>query len=95
MIVQITGATSGQAPYDIFICDTTNTSCFFVSGNTTFPSIVTIDTEDFFPNIDLLYLRIIDSNGCVYNYFLNCGIYKLFQDDNFFLFMDDDNYLFQ
>lgn len=95
MIVQITGVTSGQAPYDVFICDTTNTSCFFVSGNTTFSPVVSLDTENYFPNIDILFLRIIDSNGCVFNQIVDCGAYKLFQDDNIFLFMDDAEYLFQ
>jgi hypothetical protein len=95
MIIEITGVTSGQSPYDFFICDVTNTACFFVSGNTTFPGTVSFDTENYFPNIDILYLRAIDANGCVFLQLLDCGTYKIFQDDNFFLFMDGLNYLFQ
>ena len=32
MIVQITGDTGGLEPYDIFLCDPTNTGCFYISG---------------------------------------------------------------
>jgi hypothetical protein len=94
MIVEITGVTSGQAPYDIFICDSTNTSCFFVSGNTSVPPSVVFDTDNFFPYEQTLYVRLIDTNGCVTNNFLVCN-QKIYQDSIPFIFMDGNNYLFQ
>jgi hypothetical protein len=94
MIIEITGVTSGQSPYDIFICDSTNTSCFFVSGNTYIPPSVIINTDDYFPYQQSLYVRIVDTNGCVSNNFIFCG-QKVYQDSNYFIFMDGNNYIFQ
>ena len=95
MIIEITGVTSGQAPYDIFICDSTNTSCFFVSGSTFIPPSVIFDSDDFFPNENYLYLRIVDTNGCVYSTVIVCAGQKAFQDDIYFNFMDGFGYIFQ
>jgi hypothetical protein len=95
MIIEITGVTSGQAPYDIFICDSTNTSCFFVSGSTFIPPSVIFDSDDFFPNENYLYLRIVDTNGCVYSIVINCEGQKAFQNDIYFNFMDGVGYIFQ
>ncbi len=94
MIVEITGVTSGQAPYDFFICDSTNTSCFFVSGSTTIPPSVIFDTDNYFPTEQLLNVKIIDTNGCTYNQTIVCG-QKIFQDYFAFTFMDGNNYMFQ
>ena len=95
MNVEITGVTSGQPPYDIFICDSTNTSCFFVSGSTFIPPNIIFDTDDFFPNENYLYLRIVDTNGCVYSTVINCEGQKAFQNDIYFNFMDGVGYIFQ
>ena len=94
MNVEITGVTSGQPPYDIFICDSTNASCFFVSGNTFIPPSVIFDTDDFFPYEQHLHIRLIDTNGCVYDNILVCN-QKIYQDSFPFIFMDGNNYLFQ
>jgi hypothetical protein len=72
MIIEITGVTSGQSPYDIFLCNTGGTSCFFVSGNTFIPPNIFIDTEDYFPGEETLLLRLIDTNGCVHDEIQNC-----------------------
>jgi hypothetical protein len=72
MIIEITGVTSGQPPYDIFICDTGLTSCFFVSGNTFIPPSVVIDTINFFPYKEQIFLKIIDTNGCIYQNLQDC-----------------------
>lgn len=72
MEIQITGVTNGQAPYDIFLCTTANTSCFFISGNTSIPPNIIIDSEDYFPGEEVLLLRIIDTNGCVFDEVQNC-----------------------
>jgi hypothetical protein len=94
MIIEITGVTSGQSPYDVYLCDITNTSCFYVSGNTLIPPSVIINTDDYFPYENAVYLKIIDSSGCIFNDQIICG-QKIYQDANYFIFMDGNNYLFQ
>jgi len=94
MIIEITGTTSGQSPYDVFLCDPTNTGCFFVSGNTFIPPNVIIQTENYFPGEQILYIRLLDTNGCLKSYELVCG-QKLFQDGFGFSFMNDSRYVFQ
>jgi hypothetical protein len=95
MIIQVTGTTGGLSPYDIFLCDPTNTSCFYVSGITNIPATVIIETQNYFPNETFLYLKIIDGNGCNYLAEIDCGIYKEFQDGILFDFMDGIPYWFQ
>jgi hypothetical protein len=95
MIVQITGDTGGLEPYDIFLCDPTNTGCFYISGLTNIPATVEINTQNYFPNENFLYLRIVDTNGCVYSTVLDCAGQKAFQDDIYFNFMDGFGYIFQ
>jgi hypothetical protein len=73
MVIEITGVTSGQSPYDIFLCNTGGTSCFFVSGNTNIPPSVIIDSENYFPNEEVLLVRLIDTNGCVYDEIQDCS----------------------
>jgi hypothetical protein len=72
MLIEISGVTGGQSPYDVFLCTTANTSCFFISGNTFIPPNIIIDSEDYFPGEDVLLLRLIDTNGCVYNEIQDC-----------------------
>lgn len=73
MIIEITGVTSGQSPYDIFLCNTGGTSCFFVSGNTYIPPNVYIDTENYFPGEEKVLVRLIDTNGCVHEEIQDCS----------------------
>jgi hypothetical protein len=95
MIIQITGDTGGLEPYDIFLCDPSNTSCFYVSGLTTIPATVEINTENYFPNETILYIRIIDVNGCIYTKEINCEGQKAFEDLIYFNFMDGVGFYFQ
>jgi|LauGreDrversion4_2_1035121.scaffolds.fasta_scaffold00973_12 hypothetical protein len=74
MIIEITGVTSGQSPYDVFLCNTGGTSCFYISGNTTIPPTIYIDSNNYFPNEDTLMVRIIDSNGCVFEEIKDCSL---------------------
>ena len=73
MLIEISGVTGGQSPYDIFLCTTANTSCFFISGNTFIPPNIIINSEDYFPNEEVLLLRLIDTNGCVHDEIQNCS----------------------
>jgi hypothetical protein len=95
MIIQVTGTTGGQEPYDIFLCDSSNSNCFFISGNTYLPPNINIDTDIYFPNQNLLYLKIVDTNGCIVSYLINCSEQKMFQDFILFDFMDGNHYIFQ
>jgi hypothetical protein len=95
MVIQITGDTGGFEPYDIFLCDPTNVACFYISGLTSIPATVVINTESYFPNETFLYLRIVDTNGCIYSTIIDCLGQKSFQDDIYFNFMDGVGYIFQ
>ena len=88
MIIQITGVTSGLSPYDVFICDPSNTSCFYVSGVTSIPPSVIINSESFFPSETTIYIRIIDANGCILETQFDCGSYIL-QEDGFYILQED------
>lgn len=94
MLITITGITSGSSPYNIYICDSNNTACFYVSGVTSIPPSVVIDTDNFFPNAPAVYLKILDGTLCEKLYLLECGVY-LFQNGNVFIFMDGDINVFQ
>lgn len=72
MVIEITGTTGGQSPYDVFLCNTGGTSCFYVSGNTNIPPSIIIDTENYFPTEETLLLRLIDTNGCVFDEIQDC-----------------------
>ena len=95
MVIQITGDTGGFEPYDIFLCDPTNVACFYISGLTSIPATVEINTESYFPNETFLYLRIVDTNGCIYSTVIDCLGQKSYQDDIYFNFMDGFGYIFQ
>ena len=95
MVIQITGDTGGFEPYDIFLCDPTNVACFYISGLTSIPATVEINTESYFPNETVLYLKIVDTNGCIYSTIIDCLGQKSFQDDIYFNFMDGFGYIFQ
>ena len=95
MIVQITGDTGGVEPYDVFLCDPTNVGCFYISGLTSIPATVEINTQYYFPNENFLYLKIVDTIGCVKLYELDCIGQKAFQDEIYFNFMDGVGYYFQ
>lgn len=94
MLIEVTGVTSGTSPYNIYICDSNNTACFFITAVTSFNPSVIIDTDNFFPNSPAVYLKILDGGSCEKLYLLECGVY-IFQDGNVFLFMDGDIDVFQ
>jgi len=95
MIIQITGDTGGTEPYDIFLCDPTNVSCFYISGLTQIPGTVYINTSLYFPNEPILFIRIVDNAGCVYQSMVDCEGQKAFQDEIYFNFMDGVKFYFQ
>ena len=72
MVIEITGVTSGTSLYDVYICDPTNVSCFYVSGVTSIPPNVVIDSSVFFPNEDIVYIKIINVDGCIKEIQIDC-----------------------
>ena len=60
--VNITGLT-GDSPFDIYICQTDNTGCFYISTiNTTTYSF---DIPAPYDNSLSYLLKVIDSKGCI------------------------------
>ena len=94
MLIEITGVTSGTSPYNIYVCDSNNAACFFVTGVTSFSPSLVIDTDNFFPNLQAVYLKIIDGTLCEKLFLLECSGY-IFQDGDLYLFMDGNQYTFQ
>ena len=94
MLIEITGVTSGTSPYNIYVCDSNNVACFFVTGVSSFNPSVIINTENYFPTAPAVYLKILDGSLCEKLFLLDCGGY-IFQDGNLYLFMDGSQYTFQ
>ena len=65
MIIEITGVTNGVGPYDIYLCNWDLTGCFYISGVTSIPPNVFINSDNYFPKEGLLKVRIVDNYGCV------------------------------
>jgi surface protein len=80
-VIQITSLT-GHSPYDITICDITNTYCYLgVSGATTAPITINIPTE--LINVDEVLVVITDSLGCSELQYHNCDDPKPSQTPTF------------
>ena len=63
MQITITGST-GVGPYQIQVCDITNSTCIIVTGSTTIPPSFTFDVPSPLDGVSSLLVKIIDSNGC-------------------------------
>ena len=89
----------GTPPFDVYVCDITNTYCFFVSGITTVPPNFIFTVPSPLENVDSLLLKIIDSTGCEKFIYYSCSTnpepLKQFQDYEEFFFMDNIIYRFQ
>lgn len=60
--ISITGAT-GIGPYDIYLCNTTLSYCYMISGSTTLP--ITFNTPPIFSGSTSLIVKIVDLiDGC-------------------------------
>lgn len=69
--IEITGAT-GTPPYDVYICDTTLTYCYLISGGTTIPPTVEYTLSGLFEGVTPIIIKIIDSQGCEFFQLYNC-----------------------
>ena len=61
--ITITGAT-GTGPYQVQVCDITNTTCVIVTGSTNIPPTYTFDVPSPFVGTSNLLIKIVDSTGC-------------------------------
>ena len=95
-IIQLTSI-SGTSPYDIYVCDITNTYCYLVSGSTVLPPLISFVVPSPLESVTKLLLKLIDSNGCSKFYYYECTEYpvKQFQDLEIFQFMDGEVYQFE
>ena len=66
----ISGVT-GNPPYDVFVCDTTNTYCYLVSGGT-YITTYTFQVPPPLNNVGSLLVKLIDSTGCELFNFYEC-----------------------
>ena len=93
--IQITSI-SGTSPYDVIVCDITNTYCFSVSASTTITPIQIFNVPPPLDNVDYLLLKIIDSNGCEKFIYLDCSVnIKTYEDGLTFIFMDGSEFIFE
>ena len=88
---------SGSNPYDIYVCDITNTYCFLVSGSTIIPPLFSFIVPPPLDEVTELLLKIIDNNACEKFYYYSCfdQPIKQFQDLVIFNFMDGEIYQFE
>ena len=70
MAVQVTiDGITGQTPYDIYICQSDGTACFYVTTTSTIPYIFDIPAPN---DTSLSYmLKIKDGQGCTFNAIAN------------------------
>ena len=96
--ITIFNFSGGTGPYDIYACDITNTFCFLVSGNTTFPITFNVPTELY--GVNKFIVKVIDQYGCQRFKVCDCqgigdtclimteDLFDLFTEDGFGLQME-------
>ena len=58
-------AITGTPPFDVYVCDYSNTYCFLTdSGVASIPPTLDISIPEEFTNVDELLIKIIDGDGC-------------------------------
>jgi len=70
MAVQVTiDGITGQTPYDIYICQSDGTSCFYITTTSTIPYVFDIPAPN---DTSLSYmLKVKDGQGCTFNAIAN------------------------
>ena len=61
--IEITGAT-GTPPYSVYVCDSTFTYCYLVTGSTTIPPTFIFDVPSPLDVASSVIVKIVDANGC-------------------------------
>lgn len=73
-IIEITGI-SGHSPYDIYVCDITNTYCYVVdSGVVSVPPFLYLNLPTQLSNVNQVLIKIIDSEGCNVFQYVACPV---------------------
>ena len=63
MAVQVTiNSITGQSPFDIYICQSNGTGCFYISTITSTPYV--FDITEPYDSSTLYMLKVIDGNNC-------------------------------
>jgi hypothetical protein len=66
MAIQVTiNNITGSSPYDVYICQSDGSGCFYISTINSTPYIFDIPPP--YDNSTIYLLKIIDSNNCVIN----------------------------
>ena len=70
MAVQVTiDNITGQTPYDIYICQSDGTACFYITTTSTIPYVFDIPAPN---DTSLSYmLKVKDGQGCTFNAIAN------------------------
>lgn len=64
MAVQVTiNNITGSSPYDVYICQSNGTGCFFISTITTLPYV--FDIPEPYNTSTSYQLKVVDANNCV------------------------------
>lgn len=64
MAVQVTiNNITGSSPYDVYICQSNGTGCFFISTITTLPYV--FDIPEPYNTSTSYLLKVVDANNCV------------------------------
>lgn len=61
--IEITGAT-GTPPYSVYVCDSTFTYCYTVTGSTMIPPTFIFDVPSPLDVASSVIVKIVDANGC-------------------------------
>jgi hypothetical protein len=69
--IEITNV-NGVGPYQVKVCDVTNTTCVTITGATYIPPSFTFLTPPPFENVESLLIKIIDSTGCETFQYYSC-----------------------
>ena len=64
MAVQVTiSNVTGQTPYDVYVCQTNGSSCFYITTTSIIPYVFDIPAP--YNNLPAYMLKLIDGNNCI------------------------------
>lgn len=64
MAVQVTiSNVTGQTPYDVYVCQTNGSSCFYITTTSSIPYVFDIPVP--YNNLSAYMLKLIDGNNCI------------------------------
>ena len=64
MAVQVTiSSVTGQSPYDVYVCQTNGSACFYITTISSTPYVFDIPAP--YNNLSAYMLKLIDGNNCI------------------------------